>query len=95
MDECRIEMFEDAMEMVTMISYIIPTLSMDMWQLYARMDHCFDNFASSMIDYLVGVIDNYISRFPDLYLNPPTGSFTSMHLCASATSHSCHLVPAY
>lgn len=73
MEESRVECFEDAMEMVTMLSYSISSYPIEMWQLLSHIHSCFDDFAHQFIDFLVGIIDNFVSRFPDIYLSPPTG----------------------
>eukprot|EP00658_Telonema_sp_P-2_P020648 TRINITY_DN18180_c0_g2_i1.p1 TRINITY_DN18180_c0_g2~~TRINITY_DN18180_c0_g2_i1.p1 ORF type:complete len:742 (+),score=193.27 TRINITY_DN18180_c0_g2_i1:77-2302(+) len=74
MQENRLDLFEDAMETATLITYIAPNFPMEVWQMLAHMHHCFDNYATSYIEHMVGVLDNFMTRFPEQYVNPPTGN---------------------
>lgn len=73
-----LDFFEQAMEITLQLTHVVSVFPVEMWQLLAHIHTCYDAGAACELEYLVGVLDNFMSRFPDQYLNPPTGDSPCM-----------------
>lgn len=83
MSEDGMDVIEEVLEMITYITYYSPHISEKMWTLYPRILMSMETWGTDFFSDFVPVIDNYISRGVQVFLqmrDPPLLTMTNMTL---------------
>lgn len=72
--------FEDALELLSYLTYYSPAISPGLWSLYPRLHAAYLSFAKEHTNSIITPLDNYISRGTDAFLGLEGGRYVGMLL---------------
>ena len=72
--------FEDALELLSYLTYYSPNISPGLWSLYPRLHAAYLSFAKEHTNSIITPLDNYISRGTDAFLGLEGGRYVGMLL---------------
>ena len=72
--------FEDALELLSYLTYYSPNISPGLWSLYPRLHAAYLSFAKEHTNSIITPLDNYISRGTDAFLTLEGGRYVGMLL---------------
>ena len=64
-----LEYFEQALTMLSWFTYRVPRFSPQLWQIFPLLYNAFDKYAVDYLESMLPVIDNYVSRETQAFLN--------------------------
>ncbi|GBG85770.1 hypothetical protein CBR_g40497 [Chara braunii] len=62
------EVYEEVLQILTYLTYITPTISQGLWDLWPLLMEAMDEWAVDNFEYIINPIDNYISRGTEVFL---------------------------
>lgn len=75
-----LDVIEEVLEIITYLTYYMPTISQRMWNLYPRILSCMEGWAMDYVSEFVPAVDNFISRGTAVFLqstDPPYLALTN------------------
>ena len=73
--EC-IEFLDQTLRIMGWFTYKVPRFSPATWQLFPLLFQAFDKFAFDYVEHMLPSLDNYVSRWPDAFLNAKVNGST-------------------